>query len=248
MDVPRTAPEIPWMRAPPVAAALERLLFVRAVRSSAAGYVQGIADLVVPFLTVFLSERACAGVHADDASWAAHLGGGSLSAAQSAGLADAEADCYWCAAFLLDGIQDNYTFAQLGIQKAVHTLGALVRRLDAPLAAHMEAQGVDCLQFAFRWVNCLLQREFHGVGLVARLWDTYLAEGGGLSAFLPFLMAALLLRYAPQLMQMDFQGMLLLLQHLPTAGWSEDDLCELLSQAHQHRSRFAGAASHLLPP
>jgi hypothetical protein len=146
--------------------------------------------------------------------------------------------------------QDNYTFAQLGIQRAVHTLGALVRRLDAPLAARMESNGVDCLQFAFRWANCLLQREFPGSrAVVARLWDAYLAEGPpGLSAFLPFLMAALLLRHREQLLQMDFQGMLLLLQHLPTAGWGEADMSELLSQAHTLRIQFAGALSHLPPP
>ena len=31
-------------------------------------------------------------------------------------LMEVEADCYWCITKLLDGIQDNYTFAQPGIQ------------------------------------------------------------------------------------------------------------------------------------
>ncbi len=50
------------------------------------------------------------------------------------------------------------------------------RRIDEPVAAHLEKEGVEFLQFAFRWVNCLLLRElpFH---LALRLWDTYLAEG-----------------------------------------------------------------------
>ncbi|ONK75037.1 uncharacterized protein A4U43_C03F12670 [Asparagus officinalis] len=47
----------------------------------------------------------------------------------------------------------------------------------------MEDQGLEFLQFAFRWFNCLLIREipFH---LVTRLWDTYLAEGDALPEFL----------------------------------------------------------------
>jgi len=231
-----------------VAGALERLLFVRAVRSSAAGYVQGLADLTIPFLHVFLAERVCADVPDEAGAWAARLGA-VLGGEAEAALADAEADTYWCTAFLLDGIQDNYTFAQLGIQRAVHTLSCLVRRLDAPLASRMEAQGVDCMQFAFRWANCLLQRELPPGAPAVRLWDAYLAEGeGGCGALLPFLMAALLLRHRQQLLQMDFQGMLLLLQHLPTAGWGEAEVSELLSTAHQHRTRFAGAVSHLAPP
>ena len=32
-------------------------------------------------------------------------------------LYDAEADCYWCLCKVLDCVQENYTFAQPGIQK-----------------------------------------------------------------------------------------------------------------------------------
>ncbi len=30
-----------------------------------------------------------------------------------------EADCYWCLCKMLDGIQDNYTYAQPGIQRTL---------------------------------------------------------------------------------------------------------------------------------
>jgi len=42
-----------------------------------------------------------------------------------------EADCFWCFSKLLDGIQDNYTFAQPGIQKRVNSLKELVSRIDS---------------------------------------------------------------------------------------------------------------------
>ena len=42
-----------------------------------------------------------------------------------------EADCFWCFSKLLDGIQDNYTFAQPGIQKRVNSLKDLVSRIDS---------------------------------------------------------------------------------------------------------------------
>lgn len=44
------------------------------------------------------------------------------------------------------------------------------------MSQHLEEQGLDFLQFAFRWVNCLLIREVPFC-LAPRLWDTYLAEG-----------------------------------------------------------------------
>lgn len=36
--------------------ALERILFIWAIRHPASGYVQGINDLLTPFFVVFLSE------------------------------------------------------------------------------------------------------------------------------------------------------------------------------------------------
>lgn len=41
-----------------------------------------------------------------------------------------EADSYWCMSKLLDGIQDNYTFAQPGIQMKVSALKELTQRID----------------------------------------------------------------------------------------------------------------------
>ena len=41
---------------------------------------------------------------------------------------------------------------------------------------HLEKEGLQFIQFAFRWVNCLLLREVP-FALAVRLWDTYLSEG-----------------------------------------------------------------------
>lgn len=45
-------------------------------------------------------------------------------------LQQVEADSYFSMAKLLDGIQDNYTFAQPGIQKKVYMLKELMQRID----------------------------------------------------------------------------------------------------------------------
>jgi hypothetical protein len=111
---------------------LVRLLFVWTIRHPASGYVQGINDLAVPFVLVFLSS-----ITGQDA-----VGGGDEEKSSSlCALAEAltedqllalEADCFWCLSKLLDGIQDHYTFAQPGIQKMVFQLKELIARIDVP--------------------------------------------------------------------------------------------------------------------
>ncbi len=48
--------------------------------------------------------------------------------------------------------------------------------MEEPLVEHLSREGLEFIQFAFRWVNCLLLREVP-FQLGIRLWDTYLAEG-----------------------------------------------------------------------
>ncbi|KAK6914517.1 Rab-GTPase-TBC domain, partial [Dillenia turbinata] len=91
----------------------------RAIRHPASGYVQGINDLVTPFLVVFLSEHLEGSVD----QW-------SITDLSQEKISDVEADCYWCLSKLLDGMQDHYTFAQPGIQRLVFKLKEVVRRID----------------------------------------------------------------------------------------------------------------------
>ena len=90
-------------------------------------------------------------------------------------LAAIEADSFWCLSRLLDGIPDNYTCAQPGIQRSVKRMAELVARIDPPLSEHLASQGVEFMQFAFRWMNCLLMREI-SVKNTVRMWDTYLVR------------------------------------------------------------------------
>jgi len=42
-----------------------------------------------------------------------------------------------------------------------------------PLYNHLKEENVNFLQFAFRWMNCLLMREISLPNII-RMWDTYL--------------------------------------------------------------------------
>lgn len=62
------------------------------------------------------------------------------------------------------------------------------------------------MQFAFRWMNCLLMREVP-MQCTVRMWDTYLAEGSsdGFSEFHVYVCAAFLAKWSKQLLKLDFQ-------------------------------------------
>ena len=66
-----------------------------------------------------------------------------------------EADSFWCMTKVLDGIQDNYTFAQPGIQVKIRQLEELLKRVDVKLHNHIVGHEVQYLQFSFRFDSLL---------------------------------------------------------------------------------------------
>ncbi|WVF65923.1 hypothetical protein IAT40_000661 [Kwoniella sp. CBS 6097] len=233
IDVPRTRPGVALWSCIQTQRSLEKILYVWAIRHPASGYVQGINDLVTPFFQVFLSAYIDTDPELFDV---AHLDPRVLQAI--------EADTFWCLTKLLDGIQDNYISQQPGIQRLVKRMSELVKRIDAPLAAHFEDQGVEFMQFAFRWINCLLMREI-SVKCTIRMWDTYLAEGtDAFSQFHLYVCSALLVKYSERLREMDFQEMIMFLQCLPTQSWTDHDIELLLSEAYVLKTVWQGAENH----
>lgn len=233
IDVPRTRPGVRlWMEGA-TQRSLERILYVWAIRHPASGYVQGINDLVTPFFQVFLSAY----IESDPENFdPAHLPASVINAV--------EADSFWCLSRLLDGIQDNYINQQPGIHRSVKRMQDLVGRIDAPLAAHLDREGVEFMQFAFRWMNCLLMREI-SVKNTIRMWDTYLAEGTeAFSQFHLYVCSAFLLKWSDKLRDMDFQGIIMFLQSLPTQDWSDHEVELLLSEAFLLNSVWHNAQSH----
>ncbi|KAF8554199.1 RabGAP/TBC [Imleria badia] len=233
IDVPRTRPGVRlWMQAS-TQRSLERILYVWAIRHPASGYVQGINDLVTPFFQVFLSAYIDSDPEQFDTSL---LPENILNAV--------EADSFWCLSRLLDGIQDNYISAQPGIQRSVKRMSELVARIDAPLYTHLGSQNVEFMQFAFRWMNCLLMREI-SVQNTIRMWDTYLAEGAdAFSQFHLYVCSAFLVKWSAKLRQMDFQGIIMFLQSPPTQDWGDHEIELLLSEAFVLNSIWHNAQSH----
>jgi len=234
VDIPRTSPGLPLFSHPRIQQLMERVLYIWSVRHPASGYVQGINDLVTPFIVVLLaSELQCPPEDID------------VDTISEAALDTVEAGAYWCLTKFLSDIQDHYTAGQPGIQQMVLKLKEIVKRIDEKLYLHLEQQGLDFLQFSFRWMNCLLLREFP-FPCVIRLWDTYIAEPlEAFSSFHVYVCAVFLIYWSPQLKQMDFQQLMLFMQKLPTGKWRAQEIETLLAEAFVLKSLFHSSPKHL---
>ncbi|XP_047103811.1 TBC1 domain family member 22B isoform X2 [Schistocerca piceifrons] len=236
IDIPRMSPLIALFQQKTVQEMFERILFIWAIRHPASGYVQGINDLVTPFYVVFLQE-----VIPEDSD----IDNYDVESLPQDHRDIIEADSFWCLSKFLDGIQDNYIFAQLGIQHKVNQLKELIQRIDGQLHRHLQNHGVDYLQFSFRWMNNLLTRELP-LHCTIRLWDTYLAESDGFASFQLYVCAAFLLHWRRELLlERDFQGLMLMLQNLPTQNWTHAEIGMLVAEAYRLKFTFADAPNHL---
>jgi len=193
------------------------------------GYVQGMNDLATPFLAIFLGEHLPGPID----TWR-------IEQLSEAMMLQVEADCYWCLCKLVEAIQDHYTYAQPGIQRTVFRIQSVVRSAAPALVHRLEEENIDFIQFAWRWVNCLLVREMP-FDLTFRLWDTYLAEGERFEDFLVYACASFLIVWRKELEPMDFQEMIMFLQKPPTGEWQEAQLEMVLTQAFIFRDHYAEA-------
>ena len=81
----------------------------------------------------------------------------------------------------------------------------LMKRIDKGLYDHLVQENITFMQFAFRWMNCLLMRELE-LNCIVRLWDTYLSETQrGFDDFHVFVCASFLTKFSTQLKTMEFQ-------------------------------------------
>ena len=241
IDIPRMSPVVGLFQQRCVQEIFERILYIWAIRHPASGYVQGINDLVTPFFLVFL--RDALKIDNDDLIVPTDI---EVETSLPPEIRNSiEADSFWCLTVVLDGIQDNYTFAQPGIQVKVKQLEDLIQRIDHQLHSHLVSHDVSYLQFSFRWMNNLLMRELP-VKASIRLWDTYLSQANGFSHFHLYVCAAFLIRWKSELMKkQDFHTLLMFLQNVPTAKWGDQEINLLVAEAYRLSYLFADAPSHL---
>lgn len=237
-DVHRTQPDFPLFHEKSIQQMMIRILYVWHVRHPASGYVQGINDLLTPFLSAFFLDYI--DVDYDTFQVPSDLSD-KLGPEEMAKL---EADTYWCLSKILDGILDNYTLSQIGTQKSLNRIKEITKKIDLELYDHLQSKEVEFTLFSLRWIFCLLVREFPlRVGM--RLFDTYVSDEQGFSVLHIYVCAALLLKWSKKLKKMGFQDIMVFLQSMPTKDWSEKDIEMIVAEAYVFMTLYEDSKGHL---
>jgi hypothetical protein len=192
-------------------------------------------DILLPFFLAFLSDFLPA-ENVDEIA-----GRADIDCVDDDQLLIIEADCFWCFGKLLDGIQDVFTKGQPGLHRMIALLDSTVKRVEPKLAEWMDEHGIQYSHFAFRWMNCLLVREF-ALPSMWRVWDLFLSNHTKIASTTVYLCAAMLGELAPTLTEVDGSEFLIRIQSLSVDFWSAERMETILAQA------FVYEKSVSLPP
>lgn len=128
-------------------------------------------DLVTPFFLVFLQEAVPIQAWQDLENYDV----ASLSKEQRDII---EADSFWCLSKFLDGIQDNYIFAQLGIQHKVNQLKELIQRIDGKYLYKVSFVSNISYIFLIVEIRFFLQCRYINT-YISTEWIIYSSRSGG---------------------------------------------------------------------
>ncbi|OHS96795.1 TBC domain containing protein [Tritrichomonas foetus] len=238
-DLPRT--HITLLRSKRVQDLFERVLFVWAVRHPASGYVQGMNDLLQPFFFVFLSQFANV-ENINDLSELTNID--FISDDQ---LKEIEADSFWCFSKLLDGLQDLYTKDQPGLYKMLNTLQQVIQQVDPQLSQWISSEEIEYQEFAFRWMNCLLVREFP-MPLVLRLWDSYLSNHTKIASSHVYVCAAMMTALSDRIKGVPHAEFVMKVQQIEPNEWKMEDMDMIIAQAFVYENKFAQTPARFKSP
>ncbi|CAD8061582.1 unnamed protein product [Paramecium primaurelia] len=223
-DVLRTQPDFQLFRDPKIQNLFKRLLFIWSQRHPMSGYVQGINDIASPLIAVFLNEYVRVDYNKFDLPSDFHKLPDDI-------LLDIEADIYWCLCKIIENIQDYFIHNQPGVSLAYEKIKNILNTIDPTILAYFQQQQIDFNHFAFRWVICLLVREFP-LYLAIRLMDTYLSEGDNMANLHIYTVSNMILKCGPEIKNKNMGEAVIFLQNLPTKDWTELDIEMLLQEAY----------------
>ena len=221
IDLPRTPLEL--LRNERVNLLFQHVLFVWAVRHPASGYVQGMNDILLPFFFVFVAERLGEALE----TVAARRDVDCLS---DEVLSEVEADCFWCFGKLLDGIQDVFTKDQPGLYRMIDALDEVIRKVEPTLAEWMARENIRLCNFAVRWMNCLLVREFP-MAMLFRVWDLFMSDHSKIAPMQVYVCAAMMHVLAPELIELPEPEFVMKIQSLTPTYWTQEKVETILAQS-----------------
>jgi hypothetical protein len=193
-------------------------------------------DILLPFFYTFISE------HLPDENAESIAVLSEIDSITDDVLMEIEADCFWCFGKLLDGIQDVFTKDQPGLYRMMDALEQVIQKVEPKLAEWMLHENIKYCDFAFRWMNCLLVREF-SLPLLFRVWDLFMSDHAKITQSQVYLCAAMLGTLSQELIGLPETDFIMKIQNLSPEYWSLEVLETLLAQAFVYEKMFAFGAN-----
>lgn len=188
------------------------VLSLYAFQRPAVGYVQGMSDILIPFLYTFVSEDECT--------------------------LFLESSVFYCFARFIDNLQDNYIDFQKGIIRSIKKMKGILEIIEPGLIKHMNRIGLEMHMFAFRWFNCFFVREFD-VENILIIFDTLFAsKNENYTIFARYFAITLIVSMKNEIMQGDLSDDLLYIQGIGKQRYSLKEIQILLSTSYVNQSIF----------
>ncbi|KAF9085177.1 hypothetical protein BGX29_002124 [Mortierella sp. GBA35] len=178
--------------------AIERILFIYAKLNPGVGYVQGMNEILGPLYYLLANDP-------DEVS-----------------RAHAEAESFWLFHLLMAHFRDHFVRSLdrdrvSGIGSTIGRMNLRLRHFDEDLWQDLEDKGIAPEYYSFRWLTVLCTQEFE-VPDVWRIWDSVLADTGGVEKDYDFLLdfgCAMVCHIRSELLGGDFADNVKLLQNYP---------------------------------
>lgn len=134
--------------------------------------------------------------------------------------------------FLISTRKKNYVKNFTGVYEGMSRLECLLATKDLELHTYFRRHSIDVTHFAFRWVYCLLLREFP-VFLTVCILDHYFLEGEAIEHPSIWLALALLLKFSKELQKKTKDEAMIFLHRLPTENWGFRDVESLVREKNE---------------
>ncbi|KAF9425060.1 hypothetical protein BGZ94_007874 [Podila epigama] len=178
--------------------AIERVLFIYAKLNPGVGYVQGMNEILGPLYYLLAND------------------------VEETNRAHAEAESFWLFHLLMAHFRDHFVRSldrdrTSGIGSTIARMNSRLRQFDEYLWQNLEDKGIAPEYYSFRWLTVLCTQEFE-VPDVWRIWDSVLADTGGIERDYDFLLdfgCAMVCHLREELLAGDFADNVKLLQNYP---------------------------------
>lgn len=201
----------------------KNILKITAKRKPAIGYVQGMADLLIPFIEIYRNEY-----FAESTIYFAF-----------SGLIDMFSDFYIQQDERVptqENLVKNEENSQNGINQSINKLEKLLKIIDPELYLHFIKIGLKIHMFAYRWLNCLFVREFK-LQYYLIVLDTMLSTSD-YKLFIVYFAISVLQSIRENILNKGFEESLLFLQKLNEIDWKYADLNMMFATAYVNVNIF----------